>query len=56
MKVESVSQIFVPTSTAEDFPIINAEEIKSILSLGIRGNIKPETDEKNTKNTVDIFA
>jgi hypothetical protein len=56
MKIQSVSQILQATPSLEELPIIKAEEIVSILSLGIRGNIRPETEDKKTKNLVDMLA
>jgi hypothetical protein len=55
MKIQSVSQILPAAPPAEELPIIKAEEIMSILSLGIRGNIRPETEEKKT-TLVDMLA
>jgi hypothetical protein len=56
MKIQSVSQILQATPSLEELPIIKAEEIVSILSLGIRGNIRLETEDKKTKNLVDMLA
>lgn len=53
MKVDSVALPVVPTSLPEELPIINAEEIKSILYLGIRGEVKLEAGKKHT---VDTYA
>jgi hypothetical protein len=56
MKIQGVSNILVPNTSMEDLPIIDAKEIQSILSLGIRGNIRPETEDTGAKNTVDMLA
>ena len=58
MKVDSVALPAVsnaqPTPAANDLPIMNADEIKSILYLGIRGEIKLDTGGKT--HTVDTYA
>lgn len=53
MKVDSVALPIVPTSQAEELPIINAEQIKSILYLGVRGEVKLDAGKKHT---VDTYA
>ncbi len=53
MKIESMALPNVPTTPIEEMPIIKAEEIKSILYLGIRGNIRPAM---NAEHTVDTYA
>jgi len=56
MKVDSVAVPAVSNaqSTPHDLPIMNAEEIKSILFLGIKGEIKLDTGGK--EHTVDTYA
>jgi hypothetical protein len=53
MKVDSIALPIAPVSQQEELPIINAEEIKSILYLGIRGEVSLETGRKHT---VDTYA
>lgn len=53
MKVDSIALPIAPASQPEELPIINAEEIKSILYLGIRGEVRLET---GSKHTVDTYA
>ncbi len=53
MKIESVAIPSVPTTPIEEMPIIQAEEIRSILFLGIRGNVRPV---QNAGHTVDTYA
>jgi hypothetical protein len=57
MKVDSVALPAVSnaqsTPQVNDLPIMNAEEIKSILYLGIRGEIKLDTGKTHT---VDTYA
>jgi hypothetical protein len=53
MKVESVIVPRKPASPTDDLPIMNAEEIKTILYLGIRGAVELETDKKHS---VDMLA
>jgi hypothetical protein len=53
MKVESVALPTVQASRPEELPIINADQIKSILYLGIRGEVKLES---GSKHTVDTYA
>lgn len=53
MKIESMALPSVPTTPIEEMPIIKAEEIKSILYLGIRGNVRPVV---NAEHAVDTYA
>lgn len=53
MKLESIALPTVQASRPEEFPIINADQIKSILYLGIRGEVKLES---GSKHTVDTYA
>ena len=53
MKVDSIVLPIKPASQPEDLPIIKAEEIKSILYLGIRGEVKLDAGKKHT---VDTYA
>lgn len=53
MKVDSVALPIMPASQVEELPIINAEEIKSILYLGIRGEVMLDAGKKHT---VDTYA
>jgi hypothetical protein len=53
MKIESVAIPSVPTTPIEEMPIIKAEEIRSILYLGIRGNMRPAP---SAQHTVDTYA
>ena len=53
MKVDSVALPAVPITQAAEMPIINADDIKSILYLGIKGQIKLDT---GNKHTVDTYA
>ena len=57
MKVDSVAIPAVSnaqsTPQVNDLPIMNAEEIKSILYLGIKGEIKLDTGKTHT---VDTYA
>lgn len=53
MKIESVALPSVPTTPIEEMPIIKAEEIRSILSLGLRGSVRPA---ENAGHTVDTYA
>ena len=57
MKVGEVTQGLFQNPNTTQIPVIKAEEIKSILYLGIRGNIKLSTDGKsNSSHTIDMFA
>jgi hypothetical protein len=53
MKIESMALPSVLTTPIEEMPVIKAEEIKSILYLGIRGNVRPVA---NAEHTVDTYA
>ncbi|OHD73394.1 MAG: hypothetical protein A2177_13135 [Spirochaetes bacterium RBG_13_68_11] len=53
MKIESVALPSVQTTPIEEMPVINAEQIRSILYLGIRGNVRPAA---NAEHTVDTYA
>jgi hypothetical protein len=53
MKIDSVALPTVPNTQAVEMPIINMDDIKSILYLGIKGEIKLETGKKHT---VDTYA
>lgn len=56
MKIQGVSQILQTLPSLEELPVIKAEEILSILSLGIRGNIRPEAEEKKPRKLVDMLV
>ena len=53
MKVDSVALPAVSNPQMNDLPIMNAEEIKNILYLGIKGEIK---SEPGNKHAVDTYA
>jgi hypothetical protein len=53
MKVDSVALPAVPISQVAELSIIKADDIKAILYLGIRGDIKLDT---GNKHTVDTYA
>jgi len=53
MKVDSVALPAVSNAQMNTLPIMNAEEIKTILYLGIRGEIKLD---QGTKHVVDTYA
>jgi hypothetical protein len=53
MKIDGVALLNLPKMATEELPVINANEIKSILYLGIKGNIQPVT---GNKHTVDTYA
>ena len=53
MKVDSVALPTVPITQTAELPIIKADDIKTILYLGIRGEIKPSTGREHT---VDTYA
>jgi hypothetical protein len=53
MKVENIALPILPAQQPEELPIINAEQIKSILYLGIRGEVKLEM---GGKHAVDMYA
>ncbi len=53
MKVDSIALPTVPSAQVPEMPLIKADDIKSILYLGIKGEIKLETGKKHT---VDTYA
>ena len=53
MKVDSVALPAVPIFQTAELSIIKADDIKAILYLGIKGEIKLDT---GTKHAVDTFA
>jgi hypothetical protein len=53
MKVDNVTLPFKPASQAIDFPVISADQIKSILYLGLKGDVVLDT---GNKHTVDTYA
>ncbi len=53
MKVESVAVPHVPATQMDELPIIKAEEIKSILYLGLRGAIQLDAGKTHT---IDTYA
>ena len=53
MKVDSIALPNVPIAQTAELPIIKADDIKTILYLGIRGEIKLDTGRKHT---VDTYA
>jgi hypothetical protein len=53
MRVENVALPAVPTTQVHELPIIKADDIKSILFLGIKGEIRLET---GNKHAVDTYA
>ena len=53
MKIDSVALPTVPTTQIMEMPIIKVDDIKSILYLGIKGEIQLETGKKHT---VDTYA
>ena len=53
MKVDSVALPAVPISQTVELSIIKADDIKAILYLGIKGEIKLDTGKKHT---VDTYA
>jgi hypothetical protein len=53
MKVDSIALPTVPNTQAAELPIIKADDIKTILYLGIRGEIMLGTGRKHT---VDTYA
>ncbi len=52
MKVDTIPLAMGQNAAANDMPLIKADDIKSILYLGIKGEIKLE----GTKHTVDTYA
>jgi len=53
MKVDSIALPTVPSAQEPQMPLIKAEDIKSILYLGIKGEIKLDM---GGKHTVDTYA
>lgn len=53
MKVDTVALPGTLGAATPDMPLIKAEDIKSILYLGIKGDIKLDT---GTKHAVDTYA
>jgi hypothetical protein len=53
MKVDSVALTVAPSPQAAELPIIKVDDIKTILYLGIKGEIKLDTGKKHT---VDTYA
>jgi hypothetical protein len=53
MKVESVAPARIPAAQTEELPLIKAEEIKSILYLGLRGTVHLDTGKTHT---IDTYA
>jgi hypothetical protein len=53
MKIDSVALPTVPMTQTMEMPIIKVDDIKSILYLGIKGEIQLETGKKHT---VDTYA
>ncbi len=56
MRVESSAQLPAPTTFApiDELPVIKADQIRSILYLGVRGTVRPQADAGQT--TVDTYA
>ena len=53
MKVDSIALPNVPIAQTAELPIIKADDIKTILYLGIRGEFKHDTAREHT---VDTYA
>jgi hypothetical protein len=53
MKVDGIALPTVPITQAAEMPIIKVDDIKTILYLGIRGEIKLDTGKQHT---VDTYA
>ena len=53
MKVDSIALPSMPNPQAPEIPLIKADDIKTILYLGIKGEIKLDTGKKHT---VDTYA
>ena len=53
MKVDSIALPSLPNPQSAELPIIKADDIKTILYLGIKGEIKLDTGKKHT---VDTYA
>ena len=57
MKVDNVALPSVSNPQMSDLPIMNAEEIKTILYLGIKGEIKLSSGANSgTSHAVDTYA
>ena len=59
MKVGEIVQGILQNPKINNVPVIKADEIKSILYLGIRGDVKLTNQGNNSDNadhTVDVFA
>jgi hypothetical protein len=53
MKIDGVALQYLPKPAAEELPVINADQIKSILYLGIKGDIQPAAANEHT---IDTYA
>ena len=53
MKIDSIALPTIPNAPQADIPIIKADDIKTILYLGIKGEIRLEPA---SKHTVDTYA
>jgi hypothetical protein len=53
MKVDSIALPSMPSLQGAELPIIKADDIKTILYLGIKGELKLDTGQKHT---VDTYA
>jgi hypothetical protein len=53
MKVDSIALPTMPSTQAAEMQVINVDAIKTILYLGIRGEIKLDVGKKHT---VDTYA
>jgi hypothetical protein len=53
MKVDSIALPALPSAPAAELPIIKVDDIKTILYLGIKGEIKLDA---GSKHTVDTYA
>ena len=53
MKVDSIALPVMPNTPPAEMQVINADAIKTILYLGIKGEIRLET---GSKHTVDTYA
>ena len=53
MKIESVALSSVQTAQADQLLVINAEQIRTILYLGIKGFVRSAS---NAEHTVDTYA
>ena len=55
MKVDSVALPAVSNAQMNDLPIMNAEEIKNILYLGIKGEINARTGQQARRRYVRLI-